>query len=183
MSDKELDAVKSGDKKAFDGLAEKFQPLIKKEAFMALTRSVELKDHFDEICQEALIALYNAALSYNESENVTFGLYAKICIHNRIISYVRKIKTEIKRSLKAVASTEKAIKKNDTPEEILEALEKNAELKSFISETLSAYEKKVFALYLEKKSYLEIAEALGKTEKSVDNAIFRVKSKIKKRFY
>ncbi len=183
MSDKELDAVKSGDKKAFNGLAERFLPLIKKETAAAVSRSESLKAQFDEIKQESLMALYDAALSYNGERGVTFGLYAKICIHNRIISYVRKARAGERRAEKNRAAAEKSLKKSDAPEELLLALEQNAELERFISESLSSLEKKVFALYLEKKSYAEIASAIGKEEKTVDNAIFRVKSKIKKNFY
>ncbi len=183
MSDKELDAVKNGDKKAFNGLAEKFLPLIKKETAEAVSRSEELKGHFDEIRQESLMALYDAALTYNEGKGVTFGLYAKICIHNRIISYVRKARSQLKRAEKNRIAAEKDLKKSDAPEELLLALEQNAELKRFLNESLSGLEKKVFSLYLQKKSYAEIAETLGKEEKTVDNAIFRVKTKIKKKFY
>jgi len=183
MSDKELDAVKNGDKTAFNGLAEKFLPLIKKETSDAVSRSDALKEHFDEIKQEALMALYDAALAYNGDKGVTFGLYAKICIHNRIISYVRKTVSQLKRAEKNRLSAEKSIKKSDAPEEMLLALEQNTELKRFLSENLSGLEKKVFTLYLEKKSYAEIAQLLGKEEKTVDNAIFRVKTKIKKNFY
>ena len=182
MSDKELDAVKSGDKKAFDGLAEKFSPLIAGEATAAIRRSEELKPYSDEIRQEALMALYSAALSFEEGKNVTFGLYAKICIHNRIISFVRKIRSQLKKQSKGSESVENGPRKSDAPDEILDSLEKNSELKRFLNENLSAYEKKVLSLYLEKKSYTEISSSLGKTEKSVDNALFRVKSKIKKRF-
>ena len=183
MSDKELEAVKNGDKTAFNGLSERFLPLIKKEAGNAVSRSDELKEHFDEIKQEALMALYDAALSYNGDKGVTFGLYAKICIHNRIISYVRKIFSQIRKAEKNRLAAEDSLKKNDAPEELILALEQNKELKRFLSENLSSLEKKVFSLYLEKKSYAEIAKALGKEEKTVDNAIFRVKTKIKKIFY
>ena len=182
MPDKELDAVKNGDKKAFDGLLERFQPLIKKEVALAVTRSEELKSHYDEISQEALMALYDAALSYDGEKNVTFGLYAKICIHNRIISYVRKTKTQLRRLMKSQEAAKESIKKSASPDELLEASLKKAEFKVFLNESLSSLEKKVFSLYVQKKSYAEIAETLGKSEKSVDNAIFRIKSKIKKRF-
>ena len=56
--------------------------------------------------------------------------------------------------------------RGDTPEELLVALEQNTELKAFIDDALSGYEKKVLSLYLTKKSYVEIAEKLGKTEKN-----------------
>lgn len=182
MSDKELDAIKNGDKKAFEGLAEKFSPLIIGETASVIRRSEDLKPYGDEIRQEALMALYSAALSFEEGKNVTFGLYAKICIHNRMISFVRKVKAQLKKQSKSSAGTESRPRKIEAPDEILDSLEKNSELRRFLNENLSAYEKRVLSLYLKKKSYAEISASLGKTEKSVDNALFRVKSKIKKRF-
>lgn len=182
MSDKELEAVKNGDKKAFDGLYERFLPLIKKEAAAAVNRSEELKGHYDEIAQEAVMALYDAATSFCDGKSVTFGLYAKICIHNRIISYVRRVKAQ-KRRAERVALVAEESGRGESPEELIELVQRNGELNRFLEEALSGYEKKVFSLYLQKKSYVQIAEALGKTEKSVDNALFRVKSKIRGRFY
>ncbi len=182
MFGKELDAVKHGDKKAFDGLSENFMPLINKEVRSAISRCDELNGHFDEMKQEALLALYNATLNYNKNERVTFGLFAKICIRRRIISYVRKEKTRLKK-LRKNESVSQDIKKSDSPDELLEIFEKNNELKKFLENNASKYEKKVLDLYLQKKSYAEIAGLLCKDQKSVDNALFRVKSKIKKRFY
>ena len=49
-----------------------------------------------------------------------------------------------------------------------------------IKAVLSGLEWDVFRLYVQRKSYLEIAEALGRTEKSVDNAIYRIKNKLKR---
>jgi RNA polymerase sporulation-specific sigma factor len=102
-------------------------------------------------------------------------------MHNRIISYVRKLKSRAekeRKSLEAKAYSDR----NDEPDEILEALESNERLRRFLSENATEYERQVFALYLQKKSYEEIAYEVGKDTKSVDNAIYRVKSKIKKMF-
>jgi RNA polymerase sporulation-specific sigma factor len=148
-----------------------------------LLEITELKEHYDEIGQEALMALYNAAVSYSDGKNVTFGLYAKICIHNRIVSYVRKVMAQKRRAEKISSASVGNQKKSESPEELLEILERNGEFKRFLDGELSSYEKKVFSLYLQKKSYSEIAEELGKTEKSVDNALTRVKNKIKRKFY
>ena len=151
MPEKELNAVKNGDRKAFESLVSKFEPLIKKETSFALSRSPEFAEYLDEMKQEALLALYSAACSYKEGQKVTFGLYAKICIHNRIISYVRKLKSRAekeRKSLEAKAYSDR----NDEPDEILEALESNERLRRFLSENATEYERQVFALYLQKKS-------------------------------
>ena len=51
-----------------------------------------------------------------------------------------------------------------------------------MQEYLSAMEKEVLELYLEGKDYTEIAKLLGKTDKSIDNALQRIKGKIRKNY-
>ena len=139
--------------------------------------------------KEALLALYKAARSYRSEEQkagqkegdgkVTFGLYAKICIRNRVISYARKLNTEKKRAEKALEAEKKAVV-GSFADEFSAAVESNSEIRRIFDENTTPLEKQIFLMYLDKRSYKEIAQAVGKSEKSVDNAIYRVKSKIKK---
>ena len=66
-----------------------------------------------------------------------------------------------------------------TPEERVMLAERNAELKKRIDEALSGFEKEVLVHYLNGESYKQIAKLLDKNEKSIDNAIVRIKSKLK----
>ena len=65
-------------------------------------------------------------------------------------------------------------------DEFSAAVESNSEIRRIFDENTTPLEKQIFLMYLDKRSYKEIAQAVGKSEKSVDNAIYRVKSKIKK---
>ena len=67
-----------------------------------------------------------------------------------------------------------------SPEEELIAREDYRELLRSIDRVLTESEREAFALYLEGKSYSEIAERLGRTAKSVDGALRRAKEKIRK---
>lgn len=181
--DKLLNLVKAEDISAFAELKEMFEPLITAETVKILSVNPAFRPDEDEIRQEALLALYNAARSYSSASSgggkVTFGLYAKICIRNRVISYARKLTTAKKREEKAL-NAERNGAVGSFSDEFSDALESNSDIKRIFSENTTPLEKQIFLMYLDKMSYKEIAQAVGKSEKSVDNAIYRVKSKIKK---
>lgn len=178
MSDKELEHIKIGDEAAFSEILKKFEPLINSEVSASLKSAVNLEADADEMRSEAMLALYRAVISYVPSENVTLGLYAKICIRNSLVSYVRKLVAAQKRK-KREAERQAKETRNET-EEYLFALESSEKLKNIINNELTDYERLAFEGYIRKESYAEIGAKLGRSEKSVGNAIYRVKRKIKK---
>ena len=180
MADNLLVAIKNGDKAAFDKLLEKYEPLILSECAKVLVKFPDFKEDEEEMRQEGRLALYKAVMAYEENGDVTFGLYAKICIKNRLVSYLRKLRTARRRAAK-IAAAKPNSDSSSSAEVFFWALEKSEKLKKILDEEASQYEKKVFLMYLKKTPYVQIADALGKSVKSVDNAITRVKAKIKKR--
>lgn len=167
-------AAKSGDSQAFSELAAKYEPLI---GSSAEKYSRLCGENADDLRQEALLAFYRAVTSYDTGkEGVSFGLYAKICISNRLISILRKTGTENRR--KASASMIKNTVR--TTDRYFPELEGVSEL---MDRLLTKYEKKVMSMYLEGKSYKDIALALGRNEKSVDNALFRARSKLRSGYH
>ena len=87
-----IERLRCGDKEAFDSISEKYAPLIRTLIAKYCTSVAETDAEYEDVHQEALIALYNAALSYDMNQDeVSFGLYAKICVGNRIISVIRKM--------------------------------------------------------------------------------------------
>ncbi len=181
MADKRPDSVKNGDRAAFEELLSSYEVLIRAECSAILSKFPDFKSEEEEMRQEGRLALYNAAMKYEQSEQVTFGLFAKICIHNRLISYIRKLSSAKRRrdrlAEKAMASAENG----KSAEEFAIAIENSDKLRELLDGQVSAYEKRVFALYLEKKSYEQISAIVGRDIKSVANAICRVKAKLKSR--
>ncbi len=165
--------VKEGDDLAFSELCEDFAPLMKSQ----VARLFGNEDfEYDDRLQDAAMALYSAAVSFDMSqEKVTFGLYAKICIRNRLISIKRKENKSNKKSASYDVISEKQMRETSRRAS-REKLEENEEMLS----QLSSYERAVLLLYLNGHSYREIGLALKKSEKSVDNALYRIKSKLKK---
>ena len=134
----------------------------------------------DDIKQEALIALYHAVLSYIPNGEVTFGVYAKVCMRNKIISYIRCfLENNVPVSLEE-REDDSEEPDFDTPEQIVISKESLCNLNRRIDESLTEFEKSVFTLYTADLSYADIAKKLDKPTKSIDNAIHRIKAKLRK---
>lgn len=130
----------------------------------------------EDLVQEGLIGLYSACNSFDDKTYSDFNRYAKVCIKNKIIDAYRTLSKD-----------SDAVNIDD---ENISALEENGssrlEAKEFfehLRKNLSELENKVLDGYLERQSYAKIASNLGVSEKTVDNAILRIRRKIKKHYF
>lgn len=168
-------AAKNGDEGAFSELCDKYKPLIENMTDRYIARLNAIIQDKDDLRQEATVAFYRAVTTYDMSQDkVSFGLYAKICIKNRMVSLIRRANK--KSSPKTVSSQKEEGKR------IGDRVFDFGELISVSERIMSKREALVFSLYIGGKTYKEISELLKVSEKSVDNALFRAKSKIK-RYY
>lgn len=175
-----LENVKAGKPLSFDVIYELYIPLIESTVQNYCKRYAISESEADDIRQEALIALYNAAIAYDTAKNVTFGAYAKICIRNRIASYIRCLYENDSSELLSERENEFEEPDFDTPEQIVINKESLCTLNHRIDETLTEFERSVFALYVGNMSYADMAKKLSKPKKSIDNAIHRIKAKLRK---
>jgi len=173
LSNKDLAAEREGGL-AFDALLEQYRPLLSSMTNTFYNRGQAYNLDRDELYQEAQIALYNALQSYNEKQTeVTFGLYAKICVRNRLVSFLRKAKR----------ANRKPQKVHDyRPSEKEAAMAQLSRLRKNVWNMLTQLEKEALDGYLVGDSYAEIARRVGCTAKSVDNALWRVKKKMRQMF-
>ncbi len=178
-----LKRFKDGDDSAFDAIAAKYKKLtdasVKKFLPSFDIHSGKNPAFGEEDLRQCVaLALFRAAKTYDEEKNnnVSFGLYAKICINNALISALRKYRTEQKRLEHVKLSENKNL---SDPIASFIASEDNERLMALIKTELSDFEKSVFDLYINDKSTREIAEILGRDDKSVSNALYRMKVKIK----
>lgn len=132
--------------------------------------------HNEDYSQEALLSLVNAAYTYDENKNALFKTYATACMKNRLIDIYRRDskRTDIS-SLEANLDLPSQSQLQDDYE-TKEQLDKVVEN---ISVCLSDDERKVILLTLYGLSVAQIAERTGKTAKSVSNALFRARKKLK----
>lgn len=173
-----IEKVIMGDSEAFSMLVEKYSPLLKKTLELYTTEAMT-KEDVEDLGQEEIIAFYRAIINFDrEQDNVEFGLYAKICITNSMISYKRAAR---KSKVSLVGDDE--MNSISDPEgevsEFFQRKESERELGEQIEKTLSNYENEVWSYYVNGYSSREIATKLNSNEKSIDNAIFRIRRKLK----
>ena len=178
-------SVKAGDVIAFEKLSERYFPLVRSEAARVISaRGGRLSvSDTDDLCQEASFALYKAACSYRENDKMAFGLYAKICIHNCLITAAKRLeRPSLVASEEGVYETavSEAEDPDASPEQYVLATERMSEIHSFMNGALTDYERRVFSMHLSQRTYSEIAETVGRDVKSVANAIVRAKEKLKR---
>ena len=173
--------AKSGNQTAFEELLRLYDPLIRSMTATFFDANIPVLDR-EDIRQEAMLGFYQAMLGFDLEESITFfGSYAKICIRNRLISYLREQKRHEKMLLTdndAALMQEADDTEGDPSVKILE-WETFEELTRLIRNHLSSYENRIWWLYLSGKTAKEIGMLLGKDEKSVQNAVYRIRRKLR----
>ena len=174
MDNDTIRAAQRGDEPAFEKICSVYAPLILSTAKRFGSAGGESAADREDLCQEATMALYRAVRTYDTDQTaVSFGLYAKICIRNHMISLLRRQRSRKKQKpLSGAAALPREDPAGSRPD--------RRELRALAGSLLTDREKTVFLLYIDGKSYKEIAHSLGVSAKSVDNALFRAKSKIRR---
>ena len=186
-TDEELiEKVHMGDDSAEEELVKRYSKLVRicSRPFFLIGGDSE------DLIQEGMFGLLSAIRKFDCSGSATFKTYAEQCIRNRILSAIESASrfkhTPLNEGISLDALTEHtsefhAASENlflrQTEETVL-AKEYEAELTIQNRTILSRLEKQVLNMYLKGLSYKEIAESLNKTEKSIDNAIQRIRKKI-----
>ena len=169
--------ARGGNEDAFTKLCSQYDNLIdsmsrKYSAINMLESSAQ-----EDFLQEAKMAFYNAVVHYDtENSKITFGAFAKVCIRNRLISCVRKQSS--KKRFRGENGTEEI--NSFSVQDTVVRRELGEKLISVADGVLSGYEKRIFSYYLGGMRVKEIARIVGKDEKSVNNAIYRIRLKLKK---
>lgn len=168
-----LEEIRNGSDESFAVLAKRYAPLI---GSMVSSFCASGGGARDELMQEAESALLKAAVTYDcAQKDVSFGLYAKICMRNALISHRRKVLRRTHRDMPDQVS-----KKGKGTHRVFAQTEDVEQTLARIEVLLSAYEKRVLQEYMAGKSVPEIAEEIGKKPKSIYNALFRIREKGKR---
>lgn len=171
--------AKSGDTAALTLLIQRYSDVIlqKAKSFKGLS-GIES----DDLYQEGMMGLVAAVYSYDETREIQFSTYAVTVAARKMLSALKKSNNKSNLPLRSYISIEEEnnlLSFAPTPEEIIIYNEELDKINNFIKTKLSKTEKKVLKLSLLGMSYSEIADILECTEKSVDNAIQRVRKKIR----
>ena len=174
-----IDLVIAGDSNAFSALVDLYNPMLKKILNSYTTEEMSNED-VEDLGQEELIAFYRAIISFDKNQkNVEFGLYAKICVTNSMISLKRAAAKKSNESLIGDEEMNSIFDPDGEVSKFFEEKESEIKLGQQIEKTLSQYENEVWSYYVNGYSSREIAVKLNSSEKSIDNAIFRIRRKLK----
>jgi RNA polymerase sporulation-specific sigma factor len=181
----------NGDSMAEEFLLNKYKNFVRSKA-----RSYFLigADH-EDIVQEGMIGLYKAIRDFKQEKLSSFRAFAELCITRQIITAIKTATRQKHIPLNSYVSLNKPLYDEESdrtlldilmegttsnPEEMIINQENLGTIHQKINEVLSGLEQEVLTAYLDGKSYQEIAEALGRHVKSIDNALQRVKRKLEK---
>ena len=172
-------AVRGGDQSAFDALLDQYRPLI--DASVARFSSDEsFSLYCEDLKQEASVVFYNSILAYDFDQNeVEFGLFAKICIYNALVSFLRALKRRSAEPVAEIPQNLITVQDFEDPSARMLEQERLKSLYAVIRKNLSELEYKVWQLYISGRSAAEIAALLSTDEKSVNNAIYRIRKKLR----
>ena len=179
--------AKNGDDEALADLIERYTPLVCMRA-RAYARGVM---DVDDVYQEGMIALLKAVRNYREDTSGSFRTFAAVCVNNKMLSAVTahmRDKNAPMRSYLSLSGREipedllAAVSPETDPEKLVIASEESAARNRRIENLLSPFERQVLRLYLSSYSYEEMSRQLGSSTKAVDNALQRVRRKLRNVF-
>ena len=164
---------------AFEALLQRYEPLIQ-SLVRKFSEDALVQRFREDLRQEATVAFYHAILVYDtEQTEVDFGLYAKICISNALISQQRKLK---RRAMEPLTDTERDnffVHETEDPSESILEQDRVEALCLVIRNNLSTFEYCVWQYYMSGRTAKEIGELTGKEERSISNAIYRIRKKLR----
>ncbi|HXK71123.1 MAG TPA: sigma-70 family RNA polymerase sigma factor [Clostridia bacterium] len=182
-----INKAKNGDVIAMDVLLKKYSYLVRKRANGLFLIGADK----DDLLQEGMIGLFKAVISYNEEKDASFDTFASLCINRQMISAIRganRYKHKLLNEYISIYSdenqqeTQYAVSIPDNkfnPENIITQEETIEHILSKISSRLSKMESDVFDLLIEGQTITFMCKTLEKDAKSIDNAIQRVKNKVR----
>ncbi len=173
VSNEELAYLAQKDEQAYSELISRFLPTVRRLAHVYSSNPSDQDDLFSE----GLLGLMNSVKTFKSDKDASFSTYASVCISNRMINALKKSDRISKREENI---DDHVVSKGDSPESIILEKETVSELIDGL-QYLSALEREVFNLYIHGEAYADIGKALGISAKSVDNALLRVRTKLRKR--
>ena len=140
----------------------------------------------EDLIQEGMFGLLKAIRTYDPSRQAQFRTYAEVCIRSQLLSAVRRASCDKHSPLNNYISFETPLfdtsgylsDHREDPEQVLIGKEEWKERLHALKDQLSGFETEILQLYLNGLSYAEIAQRTGKTPKSVDNAVQRIRRKV-----
>ena len=184
FTDEELiERLRDGEQELEDYLMEKYKGMVLKKAHAMFIVGGERED----LIQEGMIGLFRALRDYQPGKSATFATFANLCVERQIYKAIEmsgRLKNKPLNSYISLSEEESPILdslacEQQDPEAIVIDRENVNVMQEKIRQHLSRFETRVLDAYLEGMTYTQIAEAMGKSPKSIDNALQRIRGKIR----
>ena len=194
LTDEELiDRLRGGEEKIMDYICDKYKNLVRSKAKSMFILGGDNED----LIQEGMIGLFKAVRDYDSGRDASFFTFADLCVSRQLYTAVQASQRKKHFPLNTYVSLSSSVTNDreekdmelqealarqaqQSPEELFLDKERVAYLEAAIDRELSNFEKQVLDLYMTGMSYSQIAKVLGRDEKSTDNALQRLKAKIRK---
>lgn len=198
-TDEELiQRIRAGEYEITNYILEKYKGLAKAKSKSMFILGGDTED----IIQEGMIGLYKAIQDYEFDKDTKFRTFAEICISRQIYTAIQNSQrlkhTPLNQSIsisQLMPSGERAYEDavehfrkdffmeqtENSPEEMILRSERMKVLQEAVVTQLSTLERQVFELFMTGMDYHEIAKVLDRDEKSMDNALQRIRIKLKKK--
>lgn len=187
-----VDRLRRGETFIMDYICDKYKNLVRSKAKSMFILGADNED----LIQEGMIGLFKAVRDYDMGRDASFSTFAELCISRQMYTAVQASRRQKHRPLNTYVPLYSDVSEDDreglnlaelladktelSPEELFLDKERVAYLEKKIEEELSDFEKQVLDLYITGMSYSQIARVLGREEKATDNALQRLKAKIRK---
>lgn len=189
LQDEELiEQLRSGDERIMEFILTKYKPLVRKKA----NAMYLIGGDTDDLIQEGMIGLFKAIRDYNKEKESSFYHFAELCISRQIYTVVEASNRKKHAPLNSYVSlysgtNEEGVVLADSlttgamenPEQRMIDQENLVLFMEHLKERLSKMERQVLDLYLAGLNYQQIAEEMEKSPKAIDNALQRIKAKVR----
>jgi RNA polymerase sporulation-specific sigma factor len=194
LSDEDLVALaKGGEEQAIEILLGRYRHYARAKARLYFLAGADRED----VVQEGMIGLFKAVRDFEPRKKTAFRVFAEVCITRQIITAIKSATRQKHLPLNTYVSLSKPMSAESGEDHALEStLDSHTEadpadlvvsaeeieaINTSVAEVLSELEGEVLHLYMDGKSYQEIADRLGRHVKSIDNALQRIKRKLEGR--
>lgn len=194
MTDEELLArLGAGERDIMDYLMVKYKSMVRRKA----REMFLIGGENDDLIQEGMIGLFKALRDYDSGRDASFLTFADLCVSRQMYTAVQASRRQKHMPLNTYVSLYGSVVRNhdgeeeelvnmisdaagQSPEDVVIDKENVVQLEQTIERELSSFEKQVLDLYLTGMGYQQIAKVLGRDDKSTDNALQRIKTKLRK---
>ena len=194
FSDEQLvEMARSGEDVAIDALLSRYRHYARAKARTFFLAGADRED----IVQEGMIGLYKAIRDFDPGMSVMFRAFAELCIRRQIISAIKSATRQKHVPLNSYVSLNSPVHESDDdrpveeqiedtspmtsdPADLIVSTEEIEVLRDSMTRILSEFEIEVLGLYMDGRSYQQIADLLDRHVKSIDNALQRIKRKVER---